>query len=52
MTPFSAFAQTRWFSEPQCLARFNGSASFEIQGQNARGYSSGDAMNRIEAIAA
>lgn len=51
MTPFSAFATTHWTSGPESLNRFNGSSSFEIQGQNARGYSSGDAMDAIERIA-
>jgi len=36
---------------PESLNRYNGSASYEIQGQNAEGYSSGDAMNTIERLA-
>ncbi|MDR7345622.1 multidrug efflux pump [Pantoea alhagi] len=51
MTPFSAIASTRWTMGPETLNRYNGSASFEIQGQNAEGYSSGDAMNTIERLA-
>ncbi|MGK9174616.1 efflux RND transporter permease subunit [Yokenella regensburgei] len=52
MTPFTAFASTRWTSGPESLDRFNGSSSYEIQGQNASGFSSGDAMDAIERIAA
>ncbi|STW66531.1 RND efflux system, inner membrane transporter CmeB [Klebsiella michiganensis] len=32
MTPFSAFATTRWQYGPESLVRYNGSAAFEIQG--------------------
>lgn len=52
MTPFSAFAVTRWTTGPESLNRYNGAASYEIQGQNAEGYSSGDAMTEIERLAA
>lgn len=52
MTPFSAFASTHWINGPESLNRYNGAASFEIQGQNASGYSSGEAMSAIEHIAA
>lgn len=51
MTPFSAFSQTHWTVGSESLSRFNGSASVEIQGINAPGYSSGDAMNRMENLA-
>lgn len=51
MAPFSAFASTSWTYGPETLTRYNGSASFEITGENADGVSSGDAMNKIEAIA-
>lgn len=50
MTPFSAFATTRWTVGPESLNRYNGSAAFEIQGQNAEGYSSGEAMAALEAL--
>lgn len=50
MTPFSAFATTHWTSGPESLNRFNGSASYEIQGENANGYSSGDAMTAMEEL--
>jgi len=52
MTPFSAFATVTWSSAPSSLARFNGIPSFEINGQAAPGSSSGEAMRRIEALAA
>ncbi len=37
MTPFSAFATTHWQYGPESLVRYNGSAAFEIQGENAAG---------------
>ena len=51
MAPFSAFSRIDWSSAPSSLSRFNGIRSYEINGQAAPGYSSGDAMNAIEAIA-
>ncbi|GGE19588.1 multidrug efflux RND transporter permease subunit [Polymorphobacter glacialis] len=51
MAPFSAFARTSWSQAPTTLSRFQGIPSFEIQGQAASGVSSGDAMDRIEALA-
>jgi multidrug efflux pump subunit AcrB len=48
MTPFSAFATTRWEYGPESLVRYNGSAAFEIQGENASGFSSGAAMDKME----
>lgn len=50
MTPFSAFATTGWSSAPSNLSRFNGISSYEIQGEAAEGASSGEAMDRMEAI--
>ncbi|UVO53137.1 efflux RND transporter permease subunit [Sphingomonas sp. SUN039] len=52
MAPFSAFARTSWNQAPSSLSRFNGVPAYQIQGQAADGYSSGDAMNRIAALAA
>ena len=52
MTPFSSFAREGWSTTPNVLTRFNGSPSYEIQGQAAAGKSSGDAMNRIAELAA
>ncbi|AJZ88932.1 multidrug transporter [Klebsiella michiganensis] len=51
MTPFSAFATTRWQYGPENLVRYNGSVAFEIQGENAAGYSSGAAMEKMEVLA-
>lgn len=52
MTPFSAFATTHWTYGPQTLTRFNGLASYDIQGTPAPGVSSGTAMARMEQLAA
>jgi multidrug efflux pump len=49
MVPFSAFTNAHWISAPPRLERFNGSPSFNIQGQGAPGVSSGVAMDRMEA---
>jgi multidrug efflux pump len=51
MTSFSAFADTKWNYGPESLSRYNGLASYEIQGSAAPGASSGDAMNALEALA-
>jgi len=52
MIPFSAFATIRWAQTPNVLTRFNGVSNFTFQGQGASGKSSGDAMTRIEELAA
>jgi len=49
MAPFSAFSTMSWSMEPPSLSRFNGIPSYQILGQAAPGYSSGEAMRRIEA---
>lgn len=51
MTPFSAFATSRWERGPDNLERYNGLASYAIQGQGAAGTSSGAAMDTIEGLA-
>ncbi|MES2533736.1 MAG: efflux RND transporter permease subunit [Pseudomonadota bacterium] len=51
MTPFSAFATTHWAYGPESLARYNGLASYAIQGSAASGQSSGAAMDRMETLA-
>lgn len=51
MAPFDAFARTSWSRAPATLTRFSGFESYEIQGQAADGTSSGEAMDRIEALA-
>jgi len=52
MASFSAFSTTAWGRAPSALARFNGTAAYEVQGQAAEGYSSGEAMDRMEVLAA
>jgi multidrug efflux pump len=51
MTPFSAIAATSWVYGPESLSRYNGLASYEIQGAAARGVSSGVAMDEVEKLA-
>ncbi len=50
MTPFGAFATTRWTYGAETLSRYNGLASSNIQGAAAPGISSGAAMDKIDAI--
>jgi len=52
MVPFSSFSQTGWSVAPVSLSRFMGIQSYEFQGQPAPGKSTGDAMQRIEELAA
>ncbi|WP_427978018.1 efflux RND transporter permease subunit [Agarivorans sp.] len=50
MVPFSAFSTGTWaFGSPR-LERFNGLSAVNIQGSTAPGYSTGEAMNDIEAL--
>ena len=51
MVPFSTFASGRWTYGPAQLQRYNGVPSFEIQGQAAPGYSTGQAMSVMEKLA-
>jgi multidrug efflux pump len=51
MTPFTAFATTRWTFGAETHARYNGLSSANIQGAGAPGVSSGEAMDEIEKIA-
>jgi multidrug efflux pump len=50
MTPFSAFASTHWTFGAESLQRYNGLASYDIQGMGAPGVSSGTAMDEIEKL--
>ncbi|MCH4892967.1 efflux RND transporter permease subunit [Sphingomonas sp. SFZ2018-12] len=52
MAPFSAFARSSWSVAPASLLRFSGLPAYEIEGQAAPGISSGQAMERIMALAA
>ncbi len=52
MVPFSAFASAEWgFGSPK-LSRYNGVPAEQILGTPAPGYSSGEAMDEVERIAA
>lgn len=50
MTPFAAFATTRWTHGPETLSRFNGLPSYTIQGSAAPGVSSGTAMSEMDSL--
>jgi multidrug efflux pump len=50
MVPFSAFSTIGWNMAPTTTSRFNGVSSYEIDGQSAPGYSSGDAMDAFTNI--
>lgn len=52
MAPFTSFANVGWATAPASLSRFQGVPSFEIQGQPGPGVSSGQAMEKIAALAA
>ena len=52
MVPFSSIARIGWSSAPASLSRFQGLSSFQFQGQAASGHSSGEAMDRMAALAA
>jgi multidrug efflux pump len=52
MAPFSSFATLSWERSPTTLSRYNGWNAYEIQGAAAPGRSSGDAMLRMETLAA
>ncbi|BDM62810.1 multidrug efflux RND transporter permease subunit [Shewanella sp. NFH-SH190041] len=52
MVPFSAFATGSWEFGPPRLERFGGLPAVNIQGATAPGYSTGDAMDAMEAMAA
>jgi multidrug efflux pump len=51
MVPFSAFATGKWVYGSPKLERYNGVAAVEILGTPAPGYSTGQAMDEVEAIA-
>jgi hydrophobe/amphiphile efflux-1 (HAE1) family protein len=50
MTPFAAFASSRWTTGSPRLERFNGFPSLNIWGEPAPGRSSGEAMQALEEI--
>jgi multidrug efflux pump len=51
MVPFSAFAKGEWIYGAPKLSRYNGVEAMEILGAPAPGYSTGDAMAEVEALA-
>ncbi|WP_213875119.1 efflux RND transporter permease subunit [Pseudomonas sp. dw_358] len=51
MVPFSAFASGKWIYGSPKLERYNGVAAVEILGTPAPGYSTGQAMDEVEALA-
>jgi multidrug efflux pump len=51
MSPFSAFATINWATTPSSTSRFQGVPAYQLQGQPAKGVSSGEAMNEIERLA-
>ncbi|MBT0667972.1 efflux RND transporter permease subunit [Novosphingobium profundi] len=50
MVPFSSFTTTKWVTGANSVSRFNGFSSYEIQGQPASGYSSGEVMKKLVAL--
>jgi multidrug efflux pump len=52
MVPFSAFATSRWEYGSPRLERYNGVPAMNINGEAARGVSSGDAMAEVERLVA
>ncbi|POA54287.1 MULTISPECIES: efflux RND transporter permease subunit [unclassified Pseudomonas] len=52
MVPFSSFAKGEWIYGSPKLARYNGVEAMEILGSPAPGYTTGEAMAEVEAIAA
>ncbi len=50
--PLSAFASTRWVKGAMQTIRYNGYPAVRIGGQAAPGYSTGDAMDEMEKLAA
>ena len=52
MVPFTAFASARWVQGSPRLERYNAFPSVNIQGEPAPGYTSGQAMQAMEELAA
>ncbi|MCC7040263.1 MAG: multidrug efflux RND transporter permease subunit [Burkholderiales bacterium] len=51
MVPLSSVVTTHWTSGPDILPHFNGFTAAKINGNAAAGYSSGDAIATMEAVA-
>ena len=50
--PLSALITTRYVASPKLMTRFNGFPAVKVTGSQAPGYSSGQALNAMEAVAA
>ena len=50
--PLSAFATTKWITGPMQTLRYNGYPAMSISGDAKPGYSTGDALAEMEALAA
>lgn len=50
MVSFASFSTTEWDFGPQRLERYNGVPAMNIQGEAAPGFSSGDAMLKMEEL--
>ena len=50
MVPFSSFVSSRWITGPVQLIRYNGYPAMKISGAAATGFSTGDAMDEMEAL--
>jgi multidrug efflux pump len=52
MVPLSAVVSTEWVSGPDMLSHFNGFPAAKVNASALKGYSSGDAIAAMEAVAA
>jgi multidrug efflux pump len=50
--PMSAFATTQWITGPMQTSRYNGYSAMNITGDAAQGYSTGQALDEMQALAA
>jgi multidrug efflux pump len=50
--PLSAFATTEWTTGPMQTTRYNGYSAMSITGEPAKGYSSGQALDEMQRLAA
>jgi multidrug efflux pump len=50
--PMSAFATTRWVTGPMQTVRYNGYPTMKLSGDAAPGYSTGEALDEMERLAA
>jgi multidrug efflux pump len=50
--PLSSFASTEWVTGPMQTVRYNGYPSMKITGEPAKGYSSGQALDEMQRMAA